>query len=97
MSKMLTTETDPICCLVSLLPILLINLLIIHLISYLIYLIILAYCLLPIAYCLIALLPIAYAYCLLPIAYCLLPGWMHSAAWTHTAAECILPPNAYCL
>ena len=41
------------------------------------------------------LLPIAY--CLLPIAYCLLPmpGWMHSAAWMHTASECILPLNAF--
>ena len=29
------------------------------------------------------------------IAYC--PIWMHSAAWMHTASECILPPNAYCL
>ena len=37
------------------------------------------------------------AYCLLPIAYCLLPmpGWMHSAAWMHTASECILPLNAF--
>ena len=36
---------------------------------------------------------------ILPIAYCLLPmpGWMHSAAWMHTASECILPLNAYCL
>ena len=31
------------------------------------------------------------------IAYCLLPmpGWMHSAAWMHTASECILPLNAF--